>query len=328
MKVERIKLKMDTLDDLPKVIYFLGCVYAVKIIYSTLVELKNGLQGYFLPRVWNVVFGQNDFRSRYGDWALVTGSSQGIGRAYAHELAKRGINVVLVARNKERLDNVAKDIEGSYNVKTIVIVVDFTDNMAVSKVVKELDKQKLNIGVLVNNVGMMGPHFIPFLELDEKTARDMITVNCISATMMCHNILPKMLANNKGAIINIVSSTSFYVMPYFAEYSATKHYMAAFTAGLRAEVGGSNVVIQEIDPGQTKTNMAKDLIPISRVEAPAPEWLVQNSILSLGWTPKTAGWWFHSLHRLVSSMLPEFLLSRVLHLFGWWQYRYSNKKKQ
>ena len=210
VKVERIKLKMDTLDDLPKVIYFLGCVYAVKIIYSTLVELKNGLQGYFLPRVWNVVFGQNDFRSRYGDWALVTGSSQGIGRAYAHELAKRGINVVLVARNKERLDNVAKDIEGSYNVKTIVIVVDFTDNMAVSKVVKELDKQKLNIGVLVNNVGMMGPHFIPFLELDEKTARDMITVNCISATMMCHNILPKMLTNNKGAIINIVSSSSFY----------------------------------------------------------------------------------------------------------------------
>ena len=102
----------------------------------------------------------------------------------------------------------------------------------------------------------MGPHFIPFLELDQDTARNMITVNCVSATMMTHHILPTMITNNRGAIINIVSSTSFYVMPYFSEYSATKHYMAAFTAGLRSELGRCNVVIQEIDPG--KYNIIKD----------------------------------------------------------------------
>ena len=107
-------------------------------------------------------------------------------------------------------------------------------------------------------------------------------------------------------------------MPYFAEYAATKHYMSAFTAGLRAELGrGSGVVIQEVDPGQVDTNMARNLIPISRVrdtleesvvfsifsilslqiEAPPPAWLVAGSLRSLGWTDRTAGWWFHSLHR-------------------------------
>ena len=260
---------------------------------------------------------------------MVTGSSQGIGRSYALELASRGLNIVLVARNKERLDKVAAEIRERFKVETAVIVVDFTDSKAAKTVVKELEKMSIDIGILVNNVGMMGPHFIPFLELEEKTARDMITVNCISATMLCHALIPGMLERDRGAVINIVSSTSFYVMPYFSEYSATKHYMAAFTAGLRAEVGtSSNVVIQEIDPGQTNTNMARDLIPISRIEAPSPEAFVASSILSLGWTQKTGGWWFHSLHRLVSSMLPEPILCRVLHLFGWWQYRYSSKKKK
>ena len=118
---------MDSVADLPNVVYFLGCVYVIKLTYSTLWELKNGLQGYILPRIWNIVFGQMDFSSRFGEWALVTGSSQGIGRAYAQELAKRGMNIVLVARNKERLDKVARDLQENYKVKTFVIVVDFTD---------------------------------------------------------------------------------------------------------------------------------------------------------------------------------------------------------
>jgi len=315
---------------LENAIFILGCVFALKLTYGVLVELKNGLCGYLLPRLWRLAFGlPKDFKTRYGEWAVVTGSSQGIGRSYALELASRGLNIALVARNKERLNTVAAEIRERFAVETAVIVVDFTDSKAVKTVVKELEKMNIDIGVLVNNVGMMGPHFIPFLELEEKTARDMITVNCVSATMMCHALLPRMVERDRGAVINIVSSTSFYVMPYFSEYSATKHYMAAFTAGLRAEVGSSsNVVIQEIDPGQTNTNMARDLIPISRIEAPTPEMFVASSILSLGWSQKTGGWWFHSLHRLVSSMLPEPILCPVLHLFGWWQYRYSSKKNK
>lgn len=156
----------------------------------------------------------------------------------------------------------------------------------------------------------------------------MITVNCGAVTLMTHAFLPRMLELNKGAVVNICSATSFYVMPYFSEYSATKHFIAAFTAGLRAEVSGSKVLIQQIDPGQMKTNMARDLIPLTSVEAPLPGSLVSSSILSLGWTDRTAGWWFHSLHRLVSSLLPLWFLSRFLKLFGFYQYKYSAGKKK
>ena len=145
---------------------------------------------------------------------MVTGSSQGIGRAYALELASRGLNVALVARSKERLEAVAAEVR-SHGVEARVIVVDFTHTAAAETAVTELARAGVaDIGVLVNNVGMMGPHFLPFLELEAAAARDMVTVNCTSATVLTHSLLPAMLARGRGAIVNIVSSTSFYVTIY------------------------------------------------------------------------------------------------------------------
>jgi len=167
---------MENLSDVHNCIYILGCAFAFKLSFSLLREVKNGLCGYILPRIWYLIFGKNDFKTRYGEWAVVTGSSQGIGRSYAMELARRGLNIILVARSKERLSQVAKEIQETFHVKTEIIVVDFTDSSAVKKVAKELDKITVDIGILVNNVGMMGPHFIPFLELEETTARDMLTL--------------------------------------------------------------------------------------------------------------------------------------------------------
>jgi len=314
--------------DLNTVLPYLGWAFAFKILYSVAVECKNGLCGYLLPRLWTICFGKEDFVKKFGEWGLVTGCTQGIGKEYAVELAARGMNVVLVSRNKETLDQVAREIEERFSVKTAVIVVDFSSTTAVDVVVKEVARLKIDIGVLVNNVGMLGPHFIPFLEMDEKMVRDMVTVNCGAVTQMTHAFLPRMLELNKGAVVNICSSTSFYVMPYFSEYSATKHFIAAFTAGLRAEISHSKVLLQQIDPGQMNTYMARDLIPLSSLEAPRPDLLVSSALLSLGWSERTAGWWFHSLHRLVSSLLPLCFLSRFLKLFGYYQYKYSLSKKK
>ena len=146
---------------------------------------------------------------------MVTGSSQGIGRAYALELASRGLNVALVARSKERLEAVAAEVRG-HGVEARVVVVDFTHTAAAETAVAELARAGVaDIGVLVNNVGMMGPHFLPFLELEAAAARDMVTVNCVAATVLTHSLLPAMLARGRGAVVNIVSSTSFYVIIYY-----------------------------------------------------------------------------------------------------------------
>merc|ERR1711874_2268 len=120
--------------DKETVLWYLGCAFAFKLLYSAAVECKNGLSGYLLPRLWSLCYGKKDFASKYGEWGLVTGCTQGIGREYARELAARGMNLVLVSRNKETLGLLSKEIEEKFPVKTEVIVVDFTDPRAVETV--------------------------------------------------------------------------------------------------------------------------------------------------------------------------------------------------
>ena len=89
--------------------------------------------------------------------------------------------------------------------------------------------------MLVNNVGLLGPHFMPFLELSEKMVQDIIVVNVLAGTMLCHSLLPDMLKKKKGAIINIGSICSYYPLPYLATYAATKYFTAAFSQAIAAE---------------------------------------------------------------------------------------------
>ena len=120
--------------------------------------------------------------------------------------------------------------------ESIIITEDFTDSLALTSIIGTLKEHELDIGVLVNNVGVLGPHWMPFLELDAKVAKDIISVNVLSSTMLCHAILPDMVKRGKGAIINIGSMCSnIGPIPYLATYSASKHYMAAFTQAISAE---------------------------------------------------------------------------------------------
>ena len=119
--------------------------------------------------------------------------------------------------------------------ETIIITVDFTSLSAVPSIIETLKGHKLDIGVLVNNVGLLGPHWMPFLELEEKVTKDIINVNILSGTMLCHALLPEMVRKGKGAIINIGSVCGYYPLPYLAIYAATKHYTAAFTQAIAAE---------------------------------------------------------------------------------------------
>jgi len=307
----------------PDLLYYLGCLSAARLVCYTLSELRAGCAAFLLPALASLT-GSQDWSTRFGSWGLVTGAGQGLGREYALALAQRGLNVILASRTKSSLVELANEIENKYSVKTLVVVVDFTQAGAVDQLLQKI--KELEVGVLVNNVGMMGPHFIPFLETERKTVQDMISVNTVPATLLCHALIPGMLERDRGAVINIVSATSHYTMPYFTQYSATKHYLSAMTGGLQAELAHTNLVIQQIDPGQLDTNMARDLIPMDNIQAPKPDRFVGSAIRTLGWTDRTGGWWFHSLHRLVSSLLPSPLLSSTLYWFGWFQYRYSSKK--
>ena len=89
--------------------------------------------------------------------------------------------------------------------------------------------------MLVNNVGTLGPHWMPFLELEEHNVKEIININVLSGTMLIHFVLPGMVQKRKGAIINISSACSAFPVPYLATYSATKSFIAAFTNAISAE---------------------------------------------------------------------------------------------
>jgi 17beta-estradiol 17-dehydrogenase / very-long-chain 3-oxoacyl-CoA reductase len=178
-----------------------------------------------------------DLKARYGDgWAIVTGASDGIGKAFALELASRGFNVGLVARNQEKLDAVSKEIKQKYKVKTQTIVFDFNVTYTEEKV-KEL-KDKLNtfnkVSLLVNNVGI-GIKCL-FGELEGQKMIDLINVNVVGLTMVTKILLPKLLDTEmKGGIINIGSGTTTFVYVGQNVYASTKSYVNKLSESLAEE---------------------------------------------------------------------------------------------
>ena len=141
----------------------------------------------------------------------------------------------------------------------MIIVADFTQPEALSTILKEISEAQIDVGVLVNNVGMSLPYPMPFVESDQDFVRNIINVNILAATVLCHALLPNMKKKGKGAIINISSGAGHMILPYLAEYCATKHYMSAFTQALAAECSTSGVTVQLIECGMVKTAMTTNL---------------------------------------------------------------------
>lgn len=153
--------------------------------------------------------------------ACPVGATDGIGRAYAEELASRGLNIILISRNQEKLQMVAKDIADTYKVETDVIVADFSSGRKIYDVIREA-LQDRDIGILVNNVGVFYPYPQYFTQVSEDTLWDIVNVNIAAATLMVHIVLPGMVERKKGAIVTISSGSCCKPTPQLAAFSASK----------------------------------------------------------------------------------------------------------
>lgn len=220
--VETVLDKFDKIDLMEKsnkiVVTGLAAVGAYYLGSMAYQALKGFTKYCLLPR--------RDLKGRYGGgWALVTGASDGIGKAYAHELAKSGFDVILMARNQEKLDAVAKEIETEFKVKTKVVIFDFstlTDETSATKLKEELEKLKyLDISVLVNNVGNA-----KFAKLHEQSIQDclrQVSINVYAQTFMTNFLLPRLLERqNRSAIIDVSSVCVYQPMGSLPMYCATK----------------------------------------------------------------------------------------------------------
>jgi uncharacterized protein len=182
--------------------------------------------------------------------ALVTGASSGIGATYADRLAHRGYDLILVARRKPDLEQLAARLRAEAGVRIQVLAADLTDEADLQRVEQALrDDQSLSL--LVNNAG--AATLGAFANADIRRLTREIQLNIVAPTRLAHAVLPGLLARNRGGVINIASVMSQMVQPGNSVYGATKAYLLHFSEVLALELGASAVRVQAVLPGATRT---------------------------------------------------------------------------
>ncbi len=182
---------------------------------------------------------------------LITGATAGIGYEFARLFARDQYNLVLVARNEERLKRCKQEFEREFGVAVEALATDLSQTTAVKEIGQFLEERNLAIDILVNNAGfgLQGR----FLSSDLETELQMIEVNVAALTGLCKLVLPGMVARGKGNILNVASTAAFLPGPTMAVYYATKAYVFSFSLALSREVRRQGVTVSVLCPGPTKT---------------------------------------------------------------------------
>jgi len=186
--------------------------------------------------------------------ALVTGASAGLGRDYARLFAADGHDVVVVARRRDRLEELARDLAATSSARAHVIAIDLAERDAARRIVDELRARGLAVDYLVNNAGFGTSG--PFAEADAAKQLEMIQVNVVALVELTRLLLPEMLARGRGRILNVGSTAGFQAGPYMAVYYASKAFVNSFTEALAWELSGSGVTATVSCPGATETEFA------------------------------------------------------------------------
>lgn len=184
--------------------------------------------------------------------ALITGASSGIGAAFAQALAMRQMNLVLVARSKDKLDLLAQQLQEQYSIQTEVLTQDLTAPDAATRIFESITQKKIAIDFLINNAGFGS--YGPFHESSRTKQLDMIQLNITALVDLTYQFLPQMQERGSGCIINISSIAGFQPLPYMSVYAATKAFVLSFSEALWAENQDTGVKVLALCPGPTKTN--------------------------------------------------------------------------
>lgn len=191
-------------------------------------------------------------------WAVVTGSTDGIGLAFAQTLAAHGFNILLVGRNSEKLETVRKSLMGTSKVQVDYVVSDAMDVSAnnVRKVVEKC--QSRDISILINNVGMHQGGIKILDDLDPTAMQNAITVNCTYPTLLTRELLPLMRRHQgRKLIVNLASVAALLMNPFAAVYAGTKAYNRQFSRALSAELAADGFDVLCVNPGFVESNMTK-----------------------------------------------------------------------
>ena len=192
----------------------------------------------------------NKLKQQFGDWALVTGASSGIGEEFAKQIAAAGMNIVLVARRLDRLKALAHTLATEYGVKALVVEQDLAVEDSVEKIAEKT--ADLDVRLIISNAGdgAMGG----FLKQDVEKFSQAIKLNVLNPVKLAHHFLGKLhRAQQKGGLLFVSSGISVAGAPYVGDYSASKAYQANLGQALHHELKPSGIHVTVLMPGPTKT---------------------------------------------------------------------------
>jgi len=187
-------------------------------------------------------------------YTLITGASEGLGKALALECASRGMNIILVALPGAELKNLACYIEKNYGVRVLYFEHDLTKKEEYCKLYEEVKEKNLSVNILINNAGMGGTHF--FEEKDAEYYHQQIALNVVAPTLITHLFLGDLENNHPSYILNVSSLASFFYLPKKQVYGGTKSYLVAFSKSLRKELKRKKVYVSTICPGAMNTTLS------------------------------------------------------------------------
>lgn len=187
--------------------------------------------------------------------SLITGASSGIGKELALIHASKGGDLVIVARDKEKLEELKKEIEDKYSVSVFVIVKDLSLPNASKEIYLKVKEAGIEIDYLMNNAGFGG--IGKFHEREWEKDLAMINLNIVALTELTRFFLPDFVKRNKGRILNTSSTASLFPGPLQAVYFATKAYVTSFSNALAEELYNTNVTVTALLPGATKTEFGR-----------------------------------------------------------------------
>ncbi|KAG8201586.1 hypothetical protein JTE90_011252 [Oedothorax gibbosus] len=295
-------------------VWYIGYLFIFFLLFKIFRSLWRGLYSCFIADL----IGKTVDWKKLDKWAVVTGATDGIGKAYAKALAAKGFDIVLISRTQEKLEDVAAEIEKKYSVKTKVIAVDVTGEIDIyDKIRREIDG--LKIGVLVNNVGMSyaWSEYLTKVPNGEKFADNLVKANITTCLRMTLLVLPRMEQQGKGVILNISSLSACSVLltiyssvsalfpvPLLTIYSSCKVFVNFFSKATQEEYRKNGIIIQSVLPGFVATNMSKMRPSFTTC---TPEAFVKWALKTVGVETQTYGYPVHKLQGYIQEFCGQYL---------------------
>ena len=241
------------------------------------------------------------WQAKYGDYALITGASAGIGRAFAQQLAAKGLNLILIARRYSKLQTLANDLSSQYPIDVLPVELDLTRHNFMDLLLQKTNH--LDIGLLVNNAGRGS--IAPLAQSDPAVLEQLVILNCLAPTLLANHFGRLMAERGHGGIIFLGSVVGYHASPYIAAYSASKVFNIYMAEALWYELGKQGVDVLSLSPGGTETEFQR----VSNMSAgplvATPEKVAALGLKSLGKKASVIHGWHNKIWAFFNRLLPR-----------------------